>query len=489
MNRWIRAPWQWLDFRLGLGKSVPPMLYHPVPRGTGWWYVFGSATMAFFVLQVITGILLALVYVPSTEGAYQSLQYLNYQYPLGWLLRAVHNCGATAMVALLLLHMLRVFFWGAFKYPRELTWLVGVGLFAATIGMAFTGQVLRWDSDAYWALGVGTGITSRIPVLGEPLVRLMLGGPAIGPATLSRFFALHVFVLVGLLGGLLALHLYLVLKLGISTPPGRDLSVDPKTYEEEYKKDLANGIPFFPDEVIQDGIVAGALIVALVILAAIVGPRGPNMPADPTILHVYPRPDWYFLPLFALYALAPDYLQTFVLLGLPLLIGAILLAIPFAFGTGQRSFHRRPVALLTVLVLALSAGVLEYLAFRAPWSPEMDAWSGEPTPQTIVVRCSPEELQGAVVFQYKQCRDCHALEGTGGHRGPDLTYVGTRLAHDELIRQVIQGGGNMPPFGDRLRPAEVDALVNFLGSLRPRGVPPATTPASREEKRQGKWAQ
>jgi ubiquinol-cytochrome c reductase cytochrome b subunit len=198
MIGWARTTWQWLDRRLGMSGAIPPLLSHSVPRGTGWWYVFGSATAALFTLQVVTGIVLALVYVPSPDGAYKSLLYLNYDYPMGWLLRAMHNLGAGGMVVMMLAHMVRVFWMGAFKYPRELTWLVGVGLLAATLGMAFTGQILRWDSDAYWALGVGRGILGRVPWIGEPLIRLVLGGPVMGPATLSRFFVLHVFVLVGL---------------------------------------------------------------------------------------------------------------------------------------------------------------------------------------------------------------------------------------------------------------------------------------------------
>jgi ubiquinol-cytochrome c reductase cytochrome b subunit len=479
MVGWARTTWQWLDRRLGVSGAIPPLLTHPVPRGTGWWYVFGSATAAFFTLQVVTGILLALVYVPSTDAAFQSLRYLNYDYPMGWLLRAMHNFGASGMVVMMLAHVLRVFLMGAYKYPRELTWLVGVGLFGVTLGMAFTGQILRWDSDAYWALGVGMGILGRVPWIGEPLIRLVLGGPVMGPATLSRFFVLHVFVLVGLLGALLGLHLYLVLKLGISTPPGRGKRVDPQTYQEEYERELKAGVPFFPGPMLRDAIVAAGVIVGMVAAASILGPKGPNLPADPSIMHVYPRPDWYFLPLFSLYALAPDYLQTFVLVVLPLVIGAVLIAVPFVSGKGERSPFRRPVAVLSVLVLFLAMGVLEYMAFQAPWSPVMLGWSSIPTPKPIVKRLTPEELAGATVFQYKSCRNCHALEGRGGHRGPDLTHEGMRLSRDELVRQVIQGGENMPPFGDRLKPAEIDALVGFLQSLRPAGVPPAESPPRR----------
>ena len=481
MKRALRALGQWFDSRLGVSKQLPPLLFHPVPRGTGWWYVFGSATAAFLTIQVVTGILLALVYVPATDKAYDSLLYLNNHYTLGWLLRAIHNFGASGMIVLIFAHMLQVFFWGGFKFPRELTWLIGVGLFVCTLGMAFTGQILRWDIDAYWAVGVGMGIMGRVPGIGEDLIRLVLGGSTIGPATLSRFFVLHVFVLIGLLGALLALHLYLVIRLGISTPPGRGMRVDPATYHQQYQRDLDRGEPFYPVPVLRDAIVGAALVVSVVIVAAILGPKGPGLPPDPAILHTEPRPDWYFLPLFALYALSPRYLEMFILLVLPPLLLAILVAVPLVAGKGERSIYRRPVAVLSVLVFFLAAGSLEYLAFVAPWSPKMFAWSGDLIPQPMVEQLIPEQLVGATVFQFKTCRNCHALDGIGGKRGPDLTYVATRLSRDGLIRQVIQGGGNMPPFGDRLKPAETSTLVNFLQTLRPPGVPPARSPASRIE--------
>ncbi len=171
----IRSTLGWLEERAGLGGAIAPVMEHPVPRSTAsWWYVFGSATLALFVLQIATGICLALVYVPSADGAYQSLLYLNFQAPFGWFLRAVHFWGSNAMVAIMTLHMIQVFLFGAHKYPRELTWIVGVFLFLCTLGMAFTGQILRWDQDAYWGLGIGASIASRAPGVGDTLVQVLL---------------------------------------------------------------------------------------------------------------------------------------------------------------------------------------------------------------------------------------------------------------------------------------------------------------------------
>jgi ubiquinol-cytochrome c reductase cytochrome b subunit len=165
---------RWLDVRLSFRESILPVLTHPVPRSlagrAGWWYVFGSASLTLLLLQILTGICLALVYVPSANEAYESLLYLNYQQSLGWLLRAVHYWSGSAMVLMVVVHMTQVFLHGAYKYPRELTWVVGVFLLLLTLAMAFTGQVLRWDPDAYWGIGVGAAMTGRVPWIGPELV-------------------------------------------------------------------------------------------------------------------------------------------------------------------------------------------------------------------------------------------------------------------------------------------------------------------------------
>ena len=177
---------EWFDQRLQLAAPIREMAEHPVPRNTAsWWYVFGSAALTVFLLQLVTGILLALIYVPSASEAWNSLQALNHDVTLGWFIRAMHGWGSNFMVALVLIHMVQVFLFGAYKFPRELTWIVGVFLLLMTLGMAFSGQVLRFDQDAYWGLGIGASIASRVPFAGPAIVKLMLGGPIIAGATLS----------------------------------------------------------------------------------------------------------------------------------------------------------------------------------------------------------------------------------------------------------------------------------------------------------------
>ena len=186
----------WLEDRLHIAKLFESTGGHKVPPSTNsWFYVFGSAALTVFILQLVTGILLALIYVPSAGEAWSSLQAINHQVALGWYIRAMHGWGSNFMVAVVLIHMVQVFLFGAHKYPRELTWIIGVFLLLMTLGMAFTGQVMRFDQDAYWGLGIGASIASRVPIIGPFAVKLMLGGPIIAGATLSRFFALHVFVI------------------------------------------------------------------------------------------------------------------------------------------------------------------------------------------------------------------------------------------------------------------------------------------------------
>jgi ubiquinol-cytochrome c reductase cytochrome b subunit len=466
---------QWLDARLQLREPVSKVLSHPVPRNTASWaYVFGSASLTIFMLQVVTGVLLALLYVPSAADAWNGLQSINHQVSAGWFIRALHGWGSNFMVAVVLIHMVQVFLFGAYKFPRELTWILGIFLLLMTLGMAFTGQILRFDQDAYWGLGIGASISSRIPGVGGALVKLLLGGPIIAGATLSRFFALHVFVVPGLLIGFVALHLLLVIKVGINDWPMPGRIVRRSTYLQEYKElTHRDGIPFVPAGVGKDIIFSGTIVLAIAACAYFLGPFGPGGKPDPTIIQTAPHPDFFFLWLYALLSfLPPSYETPFLLIG-PAIGIIVLLVLPFVAGEGEKSWRRRPIAVLALMLLAGVFGSLTQLGLHTPWSPEMDAWSGEPIPASLLAHRTPLERQGALLFQSKQCHTCHALGGHGGQRGPPLDAVAVRLNPDQLIRQVVQGGGNMPAYGKSLSPAETTALVAFMETLHPPGQAPA----------------
>ena len=477
---WYRRAYDWLEQRIQLEGFVKDSALHPVPESTAsWWYVFGSASLVLLILQIVTGVLLGLVYAPSAAHAWDSLQVLNHQLPLGWFLRAMHGWGSNFMVAVVLIHMAQVFLFGAYKFPRELTWILGVFMLLMTLVMAFTGQVLRFDQDAYWGLGIGASIMGRVPFIGGQLVHLLLGGPIINGSTLTRFFALHVFIIPGTLLAFTALHVWMVLKLGINEWPMPGRIVRRETYVREYNH-LAHtrGIPFVPGAVWKDLVFSAAILFAVAFCAAVFGPFGPKGIPDPTIIDTVPKPDFFFLWIYTVLSYLPPELETpFILIVPPIAIG-VLLALPFVAGIGEKSWARRPVAVFTLMFLAICFGVWTNLGTYTPWSPQMNAWSGAPVPVELLRSRSPLERQGANVFQEKQCRNCHQLGGIGGQRGPALDNVATRLTEDQLIRQVLLGGGNMPAYGSALSPPETTALVKFLETLHP-GYQPAASDASR----------
>src|SRR5438094_7357493 len=386
--RMIARIGEWFDRRLQLAAPIREAAEHPVPRNSAsWWYVFGSAALVVFLLQLATGILLALIYVPSAAEAWDSLQALNHDVTLGWFIRALHGWGSNFMVAIVLIHMMQVFLFGAYKFPRELTWIIGVFLLLMTLGMAFSGQVLRFDQDAYWGLGIGASIASRVPVLGPAVVKLMLGGPIIAGATLSRFFALHVFVIPGMLIGFVCLHVLMVLKLGINEWPMPGRLVKRATYENEYHElTRKEGAPFVPYAVWKDMFFAAFILLAVTACAVYFGPFGPSGRPDPTIIETVPKPDYFFLWLYALLALLPPSLETPAVLIGPVVVIIGLLLLPFLSGEGEKSWRRRPIAVLSVLLIATALGAFTRMAELAPWSPQMNAWSGAAVPKQFLHR-------------------------------------------------------------------------------------------------------
>ena len=236
-----------------------------------------------------------------------------------------------------------------------------------TLGMAFTGQVLRFDQDAYWGLGIGASIASRVPVIGPWAVNLMLGGPIIAGATLSRFFALHVFVIPGLLIAFVGVHLLLVLKLGINEWPMPGRIVRRATYVQEYHElTQKDGVPFVPDAVWKDIFFSGFILLSIAACAVFLGPFGPSGQPDPTIIQTAPRPDFFFLWLYAVLSFLPPSMETPVLLIGPVIGIVALLLLPFFAGEGEKSWKRRPIAVLTILLVAVALGTFTHLACTRP---------------------------------------------------------------------------------------------------------------------------
>lgn len=211
----------WLDERIGWRKIWDAVFLRKIPK-VNWFYTLGSATLFVALMQGITGILLTIYYVPTPDHAYDSVLFITNQVPGGWFIRGIHHWGASAMVLLTVLHMVRVILYGAYKFPREVTWFTGVGLLLVVMAFGFTGYLLPWDQKAFWATTVGTRIAGVAPLIGEPILRIMRGGEELSAVTLARFFGTHVWVLPSILLLLLGSHLYLIIRLGISAVPQRE---------------------------------------------------------------------------------------------------------------------------------------------------------------------------------------------------------------------------------------------------------------------------
>ncbi len=210
----------WIDERTQLSQGLRWLMFRKVPKGINWAYTLGSATLFAFLNQAVTGVFLAMYYEPNVNGgAYESIRNINDNVFLGQFVHGMHKWGASVMIALIFLHMARVFFFGAYKYPRELTWIIGVVLLILTLAMGFTGYLLPFDQRSYWATIVGVNINNTAPLLGPYIGDFLRGGPEFGATTLSRFYAIHMMLIPGLMAALIGFHLYLVTKLGISAPP------------------------------------------------------------------------------------------------------------------------------------------------------------------------------------------------------------------------------------------------------------------------------
>ncbi len=212
-------PLDWLEERSGLVGGVKYFLFRKVPRDTGWFHTLGSATLTAFLVQAITGVVLAFYYKPDPDKAYQSIQFITNDLTLGWLVRGMHRWGASVFIILMFLHMARVFLFGSYKYPRELNWIIGVLLLALGMLEGFTGYLLPWDQTAYWATVVGINLNGTMPVIGPFLAQFLGGGAEISSDALSKFYSLHMLVIPGAIFALIGLHLYLVIRLGVTSPP------------------------------------------------------------------------------------------------------------------------------------------------------------------------------------------------------------------------------------------------------------------------------
>jgi quinol-cytochrome oxidoreductase complex cytochrome b subunit len=376
---WIAAVYNWLDERAAIRSLVRKGLYEAVPKRGAWFYTLGSVTLILILLQLITGIFLTLLYVPSVTEAWASLNYLKQHDVFGSIVRATHLWSAYVLLFVIGLHMVRTFFSGSYKRPRELNWVSGVGLFILVLGMAITGAFLPWDQAAYWTAVVVTNIPAYTPFIGSFIRALWRGGDFMGPITLSRTFGIHVWLLPAILFPLILAHLALLRKHGefgsyvnyrgayrsregVDVPPTPAQQPIEPPYpavptDEMWAAPLETE-DFFPFQTFKDGIVSVAAVIVVFILAVAIGAPLEAM-ADPSTTAYTPVPEWFFLPLDELLVLVPQQLIPLVLV-LPTAGVVLLLALPFIDRDSERNPFERPAvmvpgafAVLFVVILTL----------------------------------------------------------------------------------------------------------------------------------------
>lgn len=469
---------KWLDERVDLKGLRHSLLDRPVPRRLTWWHTLGSATLAVFIVQVVTGIVLAMYYSPSPDHAYESIRYLETSIASGTVVRGIHHWGASAMVALTVAHMIRVFTMGAYKYPREVNWLFGVGLLFIVLGFGFTGYLLPWDQKAYWATEVGTNIAGTTPIIGGQLTTLLRGGSQQGAATLTRFYSLHVLLLPAFLILIVGLHLFLVVRQGVApraaelekNAPNRTSDPEyPRYYQHRVHDAKSGGYRFWPDIIAKDVIVATLVVALLVFLGTFLG-AGLESPADPTDSAYVPRPEWYFLPFFQLLKLVPGSWESAVAMGIPMAMVLTLLLLPFFDKRSTRSLTRRPGSAFTLGGIAVATALLLGASVR-----------DEPRKVAPEVgrMLTSSERAGRTLFERQQCGGCHKVAGmTAAPKkedapdAPELTEVGLRHTSGwmhSFIEDPIRfhPDSKMPAYGPpTLSHQEIEELSRYLSSLR-----------------------
>jgi len=438
----------WAD-RIGWQKHIQPFMEKPLPAHTDWSATLGSVASLLFIIQIVTGIFLALYYTPSPEHAFASIHYIMDQVSLGPVLRGIHHWGASIMLVLVFIHMTINFFQGTFKAPRELTWIAGVLLFLLTLGFGFTGYLLPWDQKAYWATTVGVNLVKEVPFVGELLGRLILGGEEVSGFTLTRFYTLHMLVLPALMAVLIAFHIYLVRLHDLAGPPS-----------EHVQK--SSSYRFFPEHLFRSSIVFGvvfAVILALTFFAHIPLEEEAGT-VDPDYV---PRPEWYFMGLFELLTFFPGKLEIIGSFVIPFVAVLILLALPFLSWTPLRKPADRP--------FGLAAGVTALVA--VVYLTTMGIAKSQPYGQEVVLPdrgLTQTELHGLDVYIEKDCAYCHTVLGEGGRReGPDLSNVVPKDRSKEWLidfikdPQSVSAWSIMPKY--QLSKAELRSLSEFILTL------------------------
>ncbi|MFZ0244091.1 cytochrome b N-terminal domain-containing protein [Candidatus Binatus sp.] len=486
---------KWFDERLGTRAIRVALFDRNIPKSSPlveWIYTLGSVLLFFFILQAVTGMMLAMNYVASPDHAFDAARYISTSAPMGQFIRGLHSWGATAMVVVIGAHMLTTFLSGSYKYPRESTWITGVVLFLIVMLFGFTGYLLPWNQKSYWATVVGTNIAGATPYIGQYIVRFFRGGSEVGPQTLTRFYALHVLMLPAALIVFVSVHLFMVVRQGISAPPkrhpeygrhginaqlgidpglgvGAQLSVDDQRSRaaDEYHREKEAGESFYPFYLSKDA-VAVLLALSVLVILVLKYPAEIGEIADPASTSYNPRPDWYFLFLFQALKYFPGSMESVAAVMLPGLALLVLVSVPFFDRRMRQHPLDRPIA--TGFAISALVGVIALTVIGAQ-SPLLNPYVPE----------LPTVAEGHRLFHELNCAYCHAVNGRGSRIGPDLMLDPLKhdkawiVVHLERPGEVFRPGARTAMTG--LLPEESSDLFDYINELQ--GGGPYSDKASR----------
>jgi ubiquinol-cytochrome c reductase cytochrome b subunit len=446
---------RWVEQRTGLETAIKNFLYEDIPASSGWHQVLGSVAVFLFLVQAFTGLLLAFNYAPTPGEAYNSLKYIISELTGGQLMRGLHHWGASLMIVVVVMHMTQVFLFGAYKKPREATWIVGVSLLLLTLAYGLTGYLLPWDNRAYWGTVVTTQIASKAPLIGSYLTRLLGSEQSIGVVTFARFYALHVLLLPPITSFLILLHIYLVRKHGVAPLPD----------------DRGATKKFFPEQVFKDTVAIFIAFIVLFVMAVAVKVPLERL-ADPTDTTYIPRPDWYFLFLFQTLKFFEGPLELLGTVVLPTLAILALLMVPFFDRGACKRLAQRTVALGVASLAAIGwAGLTVTAIVTTPKTqtsteeagPAVNDWQHLP----------PEALAGIGYFREERCSSCHNLAEGTPRIGPNLATTSVRKSPTWMMEHFrnpssLVPGTSMPPI--HLDDTQLSALAAFLLKLTPQNA-------------------
>ncbi|HEY6358269.1 MAG TPA: cytochrome b N-terminal domain-containing protein, partial [Vicinamibacterales bacterium] len=398
---------KWIEQRTGVVSALKEFLTEDIPGGAAYWYVFGSATLIVFTIQVVTGIFLTFYYSPSATTAWESTKFIYEHVYFGPFMLSLHYWGASAMIILVAVHLLQVLVFGAYKRPREIQWVVGVTLFFFTLLMGFTGYLLPWDLNAYFATQVGINIAASVPVVGQYIANFLNDGATLGTLTVNRFFGIHVWLTPALLIGLIGLHLFIFRHNGPAGPP-----------QDERPRTVGR---FYPDQIFMDTLVAFIAFIVIVALSTYM-PAPLLAKADPNNATFTPAPAWYFYALYGILRITPASLTLVGTVVLPGVFATVLLLLPWIDRNPSRAINRRwfmmgVTAVTIVVITALSVFTADAIAKEqaqnpAGQTPVIGFGAPPATPLPVATAAAPAGPDGAKIYS-SNCASCHGASGQG----------------------------------------------------------------------------